>query len=140
MYLPIENRTFHRQIISNGKLTALQKSDLRFEAGGKLAAIYVGNGDRISKGQAIAKLECFKLQNRLSSSGLQLQSAKLKLQDILLGMGHNCEDTTNIPTDIFEASKIKSGYNQAVNEYELAIYNLMRRVSLPYEVVDDLGR
>ena len=120
----IKKQTFHREIISNGRLTAIRKANLQFETNENIAAINVKNGNKVNKGQAIAKLESFKLENRYKQSQTQLSNAKLKLQDILLGLGFNRNDTTNVPKDIFETAKIKSGYSLALKDYELAKYNL----------------
>jgi multidrug efflux pump subunit AcrA (membrane-fusion protein) len=41
--------TFHRELVSNGRLEALQKAKLRFDVSGELEQIYVENGQRGKK-------------------------------------------------------------------------------------------
>ena len=43
-------------------------ADLRFESGEVIAHIWVKNGDRVRKGQKLAELDKFKLDNQLSQS------------------------------------------------------------------------
>lgn len=123
--IAVANRqTFDKQIIGNGKLSSVQKAELKFETGGELERILVRNGDKVVKGQLLANLGVFKLQNSFDKSKVQLRSAELELQNILLGAGFNTNDTLSVPAEFFESAKIKSGYGAALNQYKLALYEL----------------
>ena len=50
----LKKRDFHHELMSNGKISARGKADLRFETGEVIAHIYVKNGDRVQKGQKLA--------------------------------------------------------------------------------------
>ena len=55
----LKKRDFNHELVSNGKISARGKADLRFETGEVIAHIYVKNGDRVQKGQKLADLDKF---------------------------------------------------------------------------------
>lgn len=116
--------SFSKEIISNGKLTAYRKADLQFRTSENISKIFIKNGERVSKGQLIACLDNFSLKNTLNQSMEQFERAKLDLTDLLIGQGYNIADSSTIQKDIMAAAKIKSGYDRAQNELNLARYNL----------------
>lgn len=120
----IQYSEFTKEIISNGKLSAVRKSDLRFRTSENITEILVKNGDRVQKGQKIAKLDQFTLQNSQKQALDQFEQAKLELQDILISQGYNIKDTSSIPPATLKTSLIKSGYNIALENLETANYNL----------------
>lgn len=123
--LRLEYADFHHELIANGTLSAQRKADLRFQTSSEnIAHIYVKNGDRVRKGQKLADLNQFKLQNSLNQSKDNLARTKLDLQDILIGQGYLIKDTANIPQEIMKIAKVKSGYDQSLSNYQLAEYNL----------------
>jgi len=115
---------FNYELIANGTVSARNKADLRFQLSENIAAIYVKNGDRVTKGQKIAMLDRFKLQNALSQAKVNLERAKLDLQDVLIGQGYTLKDSARIPAEVMQLAKVKSAYNSSLNQYELAAYNL----------------
>jgi RND family efflux transporter MFP subunit len=115
---------FSKEIISNGKLIALQKADLKFRTSENIAVVQVSNGDRVSKGQVLARLDDFSLFNMLKQSRNQFEKAKLELQDILIGQGLSMNDTATISKETLKIARVKSGYDQAFNDLEMAAYNL----------------
>jgi len=120
----LELTDFYHEMIANGVVSARNRADLRFQLSENIAAIYVKNGDRVSKGQKIAVLDQFKLQNALAQAKDNLERAKLDLQDVLIGQGYSLNDSARIPVEVMELAKVKSNYNNSVNQYELAGYNL----------------
>ena len=58
----LKKRNFDHELVSNGKVNARSKADLRFETGEVIARIYVKNGDRVHKGQKLAELDKFRLE------------------------------------------------------------------------------
>ena len=120
----LELSDFYLELIANGVVSAQNKADLRFQLSENIAAIYVKNGDRIVKGQKIAMLDQFKLQNALTQAKDNLERAKLDLQDVLIGQGYSLSDTAKIPTDVMRLAKVKSSYDNSANQYAFAAYNL----------------
>jgi RND family efflux transporter MFP subunit len=115
---------FTHELISNGTVASAGKADLKFQVSEIITNIYVKNGDRVVAGQVIAELEKFKLQNSLNQALDNLQRAKLELQDVLIGQGYTMGDSASIPAEVMQVAKVKSGYDQSLNSYELAAYNL----------------
>ena len=50
---------FNKEIISNGKLVAINKADLKFRSSDNVVAVNVKNGDRVAQYDVIAKLDDF---------------------------------------------------------------------------------
>lgn len=119
---------FNKEIISNGKLIALKKADLKFRSSENVTAVYVKNGDRVVQGQVIAKLDNFVLSNTLKQSRNQFERAKIDLQDVLISQGYNIRDTATIPESTMKTARVKSGYDKAESDLEMAGYNLRASV------------
>ena len=120
----LELSDFYHELIANGVVSARNRADLRFQISENIAAIYVKNGDRVTKGQKLAMLDQFKLQNALAQAKDNLERAKLDLQDVLIGQGYSLSDSARIPADVMQLAKVKSNYDNSVNQYALAGYNL----------------
>jgi multidrug efflux pump subunit AcrA (membrane-fusion protein) len=120
---------FNKEIISNGKLIALKKADLKFRSSENVAAVYVKNGDRVEKGQTIAKLDNFTLTSTLKQNLIQYEKAKVDLQDVIMSLGYSNKDTSLIPDITMNTARARSGIDKAQSDLELAEYNL--RASVP---------
>ena len=118
----LESVPFHQELISNGKLTAERMVDLFFENDEPVAVVYVKNGERVQKDQKLARLNSFKLENNLSKATTSLENARLELQDLLIGQGFRIQDSALVPPAVMQLVEIKSGYKQALDEYNLARY------------------
>ncbi len=115
---------FSKEIISNGKLTALKKADLKFRTSEVVTEIYVKNGDRIVSDQVIAKLDDFILKNTFKQNAGQVGRARIEMQDALLSQGYDLRDSVRIPARTMNTARIRSGYEQALANLELSEYNL----------------
>lgn len=120
----MECQDFSYELISNGTIAAMHKADLRFQSQENIVKIYVKNGERVTKGQKLAELDKFKLQNSMEQAEESFERAKLDLQDVLIGQGYSLSDSTQIPPEIMKIAKIRSNYEQSHNNYKLAKYNL----------------
>jgi len=110
---------FNKQIISNGRLKAMQKSDLQFLVSGTISDIYVKNGDRVTTDRELAKLDRRQAERNLEQARLSLAQATLSFEEGLIGYG-NGRDTTNIPSEYIKNQRIKSGYSNSVNNLRSA--------------------
>lgn len=119
---------FNHELVSNGKLSAQRFVDLHFESVETIANIYVKNGDKVTKGQKIAELSPFRLKNKTAQAKDALEKAKLDLQDVLIGQGFALEDSAKIPKATMQLVRTKSGYEQALAQYELSQYEEQRAV------------
>jgi RND family efflux transporter MFP subunit len=120
----LEYQDFNYELISNGKVAAMNKADLKFQSQEIIRKIYVRNGDKVTKGQKIAELDKFKLEIAKNQAIEALERAKLDLMDILIGQGRSISDTSNISDEEMKIAKIRSNYEQSSNNYITAEYNL----------------
>lgn len=102
-------QTFHRQLVCNGKLEAIEKSELAFNNGGTVVAIHVHNGDFVRKGQIIAETDKQDCLLEIEKSKKDLEKAKVELTDKLIGLGYS-GNTNEVPTDVLNRAKVTSGF------------------------------
>ena len=71
------------------------------------------------KGQNLAELDKFRLEQKLSQAEDALLKAELELKDVLIGQGYTSEDFSKVPVETMKLAKVKSGYEQSRSQYEL---------------------
>ena len=115
---------FHHELVSNGKIVVRESAELYFRTSEVIAKIWVKNGTSVRKGQKLAELDMFKLNNILAQRKNSLAQATLEMQDVLIGQGYAIDNISAIPEDIVELARIKSGYHQAKVQYEAALHDV----------------
>ena len=115
----LRKQPFNRETISNGILKGVARAELRFKTPGVVEYVPVHNGSRVKKGDVIAKLDTQTLQLDYERAQQSLGKAQLDLYDALIGFGYG-RDTNNVPADILNVAKIRSGYSSALNSYKIA--------------------
>ena len=111
--MDLQPTMFNHEIVSNGRLTARERVDVNFQTPGLISAIYVRNGQHVAKGQKIASLDAYKLENQLSKDRNAVASARLELQDVIIGQGYDPEHLENVPDDVMRLARLRSGLDQA---------------------------
>lgn len=119
----LERTIFKKEIISNGKLRASRKSDLRFKVTGEIKELKVKNGDIVKSGQTIAVLDPFEFQQRLEQAETTLKRTSIEFEDALIAHGGSM-NRDEIPETIYENAAIRSGYTSALNDLKTAKFNL----------------
>lgn len=120
----LQKETFRKELVNNGKLVALRKSELQFRVGEQLETLNIRNGDAVKAGQIIAELTPFTYRQQVANAQIQLKRNRLEMQNLLIGQGYNTMDSTAIPPHIYEMASIKSGYAEAVQSMKTALFNL----------------
>jgi RND family efflux transporter MFP subunit len=115
---------FEHELVSNGRISAGNMAEIKFLTSEVISDIYVKNGARVEKGQRIAMLDTYSLTNTLNQAKDALDRSKLEYQDVLIGQGYKPDNPTAIPEDVVELAKVKSGFNTAQTQYDMARYNL----------------
>lgn len=115
---------FRKELISNGKLNAVRKSDLQFSIGGQLKTLPVRNGQQINASETIAFLDKFEHVQKVEHARASLHSAILELEDILLGRGYKLADTSKIDKALYQMANLRSGYSNALRDLKTAEHNL----------------
>jgi RND family efflux transporter MFP subunit len=118
--MKLEKKDFNHELVSNGKVVAKEYADLYFRSAEVVGQVYVKNGTRVRKGQKLAELNLFKLNNNLQQTKNALAQASLEMQDVLIGQGYAPDKPQAVPADVMELAQVKSGYEQAKAQYELA--------------------
>jgi membrane fusion protein (multidrug efflux system) len=119
----LKRTAFNKEIISNGKLKALKKSDLKFKVSGELRELKVKNGQSVRSGQTIAVLDQFEYRQKLEHAETILKKTAIDLEDALLAYGGS-QRKDSVPQTIYEGAAIRSGYVTALNDLKTARFNL----------------
>ena len=120
-------RSFELELVSNGRISTQEVAELKFanvSSGNVPIKIFVQNGDHVKAGAEIAMIDTFLLSNSFAQAAENLQKAQLELQDFLIRQGYLPADAASIPAEVLKLGQIRSGYNNAKNQFELAKYNL----------------
>lgn len=112
--VPLERRNFTRQLIANGRLSAVVKSSMSFMSPGVISDIYVANGQRIKAGTLIARQDSSAKSLALESARITLVKAELDYYDVLAGQGYTAADTVSVPDNVMQMAKMRSGYSAAL--------------------------
>lgn len=115
----LTKRTFNKQIVCNGKLRAIEKSDLTFATSGIIAEVKVVNGTNVKKGDLLASLETKEALLEVKRAEGRMEKAVFELKDKLIGQGFGI-DTSGVPAETMNIVKITSGYNDAKELLETA--------------------
>lgn len=115
---------FKKELVSNGRLVALEKSELKFKVSEKLTNIYVKNGSYVRKGQLLASLDAFTYEQKVTKAEIDLKQATLEFNDLQIRRGFNSEKKEDIPEKEYEMMGIKSGYKNAIHQLENAKFDL----------------
>jgi len=98
--ITVHRGVFLRELQSNGRLVAAGKADLRFRSAEIITSIPVQNGQRVSAGQEIARIDDFELRNRLLTATEAVETALINLADFLVGFSYELKDTALVPKNI----------------------------------------
>ena len=121
--LILSKGSFNEELLSNGKLSAVQKSDLKFEVSGKLDKLFVKEGDLVSENTVLAVLDKYKYQEELLSAETTLKKALLELEDMLVNRGYDLKKKNEIPKQVYDMAGLRSGYTEALQKVKSAKYN-----------------
>ncbi|GAA3560911.1 efflux RND transporter periplasmic adaptor subunit [Snuella lapsa] len=120
----LKRETFKKEIVSNGKLVALEKNELKFDVSENLERLFVKNGDYVKQGQTLAVLKAFTYQQAYTKAKINLKKAELEFQDKLVGRGYETFNKDSIPAEEYEMLAIRSGYKDAQHELQNAEFKL----------------
>ncbi|PIF02155.1 MAG: hypothetical protein CR996_00835 [Draconibacterium sp.] len=115
----LSEQDFMQEIVSNGKLSAIQRAELYFKSSGFIENISVKNGQAVASGKQLAKLESNDYQFALSKAELNLEQTQIDKLDALIGMGYTPKDKKYSPNHE-KIADIRSGYRQAQVQLEEA--------------------
>ncbi len=118
----LKPQTWYTEILSQGKLQALQKANLRFKATGKLQQINVQNGQKVHKNQLMASLDSSESLLALEQAELAFQKTKTERYIQLIQRAEN-GDTASVNPRKKNVVALTSGYASAFVGLQQAKYN-----------------
>ena len=131
---------FFKEYENNGSLQARQKAKMVFKEAGNIEKVLVKNGQKVKKGQLMAKVENRQQQYNYDRSLRNLEKARLELATLLIEQGYRLADSSRVPKEVWDRAMVKSGLFDAQNDSELAAIKLTdTRLIAPFSgVVADL--
>ena len=121
--MTLDLKDFTSEIISNGKLAAILKAELWFKSQGIIESVNAKNGNSVSAGFIIARLQKDDFLFTLRRSETTMEKAEIDRLDALISMGYKSTGE-QIPADHLKIANIRSGYIQAKIQLEEAEYEL----------------
>lgn len=120
----LKRGTFDEPFMAKGKVKASKYADVAFEQALPVKAVYVHNGQTVAKGQRIAELEVFKLQNAIDQAKKNVEQARLNMQDVIISQGYDPDHINSVPANIRQLAEVKSGYSLAISQLEAARHEI----------------
>ena len=135
----VENQNLQRTIeaegfSSKGTIEAVTEVPVYSRISEQIVAFDMKLGQRVKKGQVVARLSQAVLNDRIARNKAELEKAEYQYQAILMGQGYKRAELENAPEEIKRQARINSGYNTALAslrqlEHELTYCTITAPVS-----------
>jgi len=113
----IEKETISLPVHISGNISSSKESRLSFKTGGIIKSIYVDEGDKVKKGQVLAKLDLKEIQEQANQAIVGLDKAKRDYQRV----SNLYNDTV---ATLEQMQNAKSALDVAITNMNIADYNL----------------
>lgn len=111
--MKLEESEITHDIVSNGKIAACESADLYFRSSEPVSELWVKEGQRVKRGQQLARLDLFKLESERTKLISTRDRARLEMQDVLIGQGYDPSRISEIPDDVVRLACVRSGLDEA---------------------------
>ena len=113
-----QNRNLQRTIeaegfSSKGTIQAVTEVPVYSRISEQIVSFNIELGQRVRKGQVVARLSQAALNDCIASNKAELERAEFQYQAILMGQGYKRDQLEQAPEDIKRQARINSGYNTA---------------------------
>jgi RND family efflux transporter MFP subunit len=98
---------------SKGTIQAVTEVPVYSRINEQIVSFDIQLGQRIRKGQMVARLSQTVLLDRINRNKAELEKAEYQYQAILMGQGYKRNELEQAPEDIKRQARINSGYNTA---------------------------
>lgn len=114
-YMVVQESTLADNVYTSGKIGALNEVELRPEISGKITAIYFREGEPVTAGSALVKINDADLQAQLQKNKLQLALAEQQLARLqkLLAINGVSQEETDIQQNQVNTLKADQAFIQA---------------------------
>lgn len=134
--VPVTTGTIVERLAVTGSLKANQNIDLNPKISGRVAAVYVNEGQRVRRGQLLAALDSADLQEAVNSARAALQTQQVRLQQTIVGLPARITQVgSNIETARAQLATSKARYQQALLNEPTQISNAQSQVETAREGV-----
>lgn len=132
----LQSDEFSANIISNGRVKASRYADLFFRTAEPVSEVMVKNGQRVRKGQPLARLDLFRLNSQKIKNEAVLEQARLEMQDVLIGQGFDPRAADAVPEEVMRLARVRSGLLQAETEVKANLQEIAEStLSAPFDGV-----
>lgn len=104
----VEEATSESKLTFKASLEAVQEGDISNKVGGKVTQVLFENGQKVTQGQALIKLDDTDIKNSIASSQAQLSSAEAQLKSTENGL----------TSAELSAEKMQTNYESAQRDYD----------------------
>ena len=122
--IELKESVFYSNIISNGKIRAGEYADLFFRNAELVEEVRAHNGQHVTKGEMLAKLDLYKLNNTLKQQEADMEQARLEMQDIIIGQGYDPEKMKEVPDDVKSLARMRSGLDKVEAAYQSTLRDI----------------
>lgn len=122
--LVLKRRPFQKEIISQGKIEARYYSDVTFDLTERIEEVRVETGQRVHKGDLLARLRDFEPRNQLQKIDHQIEKARVDLEAKLISLGYAPEDSLQIPPAVLKTARLESNLAGLEIDRALALFKL----------------
>ncbi len=133
-------QAFYKEFLNNGILESSQRAQLNFGEAGKITQVNASNGQYVKKGTVIAQVENETQRFDYEKACRNVDKCKLSFEETLINQGYTLADSASVPENTLKMALIRSGYQDALDNKQLASYHLQEtRVVAPFNgVIADL--
>ncbi|NLI00627.1 MAG: HlyD family efflux transporter periplasmic adaptor subunit [Chthonomonadales bacterium] len=93
------------KVVETGAIEPLKKVEIKSKVAGRLARLYVKEGDRVVAGQVLAEIDPTEINSQVDQIRAQLDGARARLAQAMKGVGYQHEQTISSIAQAREAVK-----------------------------------
>ncbi len=121
-------------LVSKGVIRSDREVRVFASIEGQLKDVKLIEGQRVRRGELLFSLEDSEVADRVALCKSELEQAKLRMQEILIGQGYKRDSLEKAPEKIKEYARIKSGVNVKEKALELNLATLRKcRIVAPQD-------
>jgi len=115
-------------LVSKGVIRSVNEVNVYSRIEGQLLDVKWLEGQKVSKGQVLFNLDDSEYMAKVLLSEGKMKEATVRMDEILIGQGYKRGEFKDVPQDVFQYVRVKSGLNVAEIEYEINKQKLSRTI------------
>lgn len=125
---PVQSSVAQSFPISRGIIRSDNEIPVYSRIEGQLLNVSLLEGQKVSKGQILFRLEDMELKAAVELCEAELEQAQLKMDEILVEQGYKRAEISKVPEQIVKFAQIKSGVSLMEKELEIAKSKLSKSI------------